>query len=238
MYDSQISKLIDNLKNSDSFGNFNIYKKQKYLNYKQSIQYNYLTSLLYLNLKKKILQKIFNLSDKGYLGFNDPFILIDGIKVTSDKINSLFDYEYINSFYDLTKKNIKVLEIGAGAARTSDTILTYNKNMKYIICDIPPSIFTGYIRLKKRFPKKKIIFSHNFNKNELIKAIDKNDIIFIFPDQLSLLPQNSINLTLAIDCLHEMENKNLYHIFKNVERFAENFYFSVWKDNCSSFIFI
>ena len=116
MYDSQISKLIDNLKNSDSFGNFNIYKKQKYLNYKQSIQYNYLTSLLYLNLKKKkYYKKIFNLSDKGYLGFNDPFILIDGIKVTSDKINSLFDYEYINSFYDLTKKNIKVLEIGAGA---------------------------------------------------------------------------------------------------------------------------
>ena len=61
--------------------------------------------LLYLNLKKKdYFVKLTKLSDRGYLCFNDPYLEIEGIKVTTDKINSLFDYEKITKFTDF--KNI------------------------------------------------------------------------------------------------------------------------------------
>ena len=111
----------------------------------------------------------------------------------------------------------------------SDAILSFNNNIKYIICDIPPSIFTSYIRLKKRFPNKKIVFANEFKKEKLQKSIRTNDVTLIFPDQLKQIDQNYINIVLAIDCLHEMEIKNLEFYFKHVDRIALNFYFSVWK---------
>ena len=41
------------------------------------------------------------MSDQGYLGFNDPFLEVDNINLTTDKINALFDYEKIDRFVEL-----------------------------------------------------------------------------------------------------------------------------------------
>ena len=68
--------------------------------------------------KNNLEQKIIDLGDLGYLSYNDPYIDINDKKITSDKINSIFDYEYINSFIDLDIQN-RILEIGAGSGRTS-----------------------------------------------------------------------------------------------------------------------
>ena len=55
------------------------------------------------NLKKtKYLNHLKQLNDNTSLGFNDPFIKIDGTNVSTDKIVSLFDLENINKF---NKKN-------------------------------------------------------------------------------------------------------------------------------------
>ena len=176
-----------------------------------------------------IFEKLKDLSDRGYLGFNDPFLEIDNVNLTTDKINALFDYEKIDKFVKL--QNIKsILEIGAGSGRTSQAIMTFNQNLRYIISDIPPAIFISYTRLKKTFPDKKIKYLFNYkNEKSLMDEINNNDISFIFPHQMKDIQNKYIDLTLAIDCIHEMDKKTIKNYFHKINKFSNLFYFSVWK---------
>jgi len=228
--DNEIKQTCEKIKNDLINFKFNLFKKQEYLNYSESIHHNTVIVLLYLNLKKKrIFEKLKDLSDKGYLGFNDPFLEIDNVNLTTDKINALFDYEKIDKFVKL--QNIKsILEIGAGSGRTSQAIMTFNQNLRYIICDIPPAIFISYTRLKKTFPDKKIKFLFNYkNEKSLMDEINNNDISFIFPHQMKDIQNKFIDLTLAIDCIHEMDKKTIKNYFHQINKFSNLFYFSVWK---------
>jgi putative sugar O-methyltransferase len=224
--EKEIQQTCEKIENDLINFKFNLFKKHEYINYSESIHYNTFVVLLYLNLKKRrIFEKLKDLSDRGYLSFNDPFIEVDNVNVTTDKINALFDYEKIDKFAKL--QNIKsILEIGAGSGRTSQAIMTFNQNLRYIICDIPPAIFISYTRLKKTFPDKKIKFLFNYkNEKSLMDEINNNDISFIFPHQMKDIQNKSIDLTLAIDCIHEMDKKTIKYYFHQINKFSNLFYF-------------
>lgn len=227
--DKQIEQSILNVQNILISENVNIYKKQINMSYTDSMKYNNLTYLLYLNLKKlDLLDKLNYLSDEGYLTYNDPFLEINEHNVSSDKINSIFDYENIDKFSPFSdKKNI--LEIGAGSGRTSQAILTFNKDLKYTICDIPPALFISYERLKNVFKNKKIGLLYSLNEDELINTINNYDISFIMPHQLNFFKNKKFDLTIAINCMHEMDKETIKKLFYNINKFSKLFYFSVWK---------
>ena len=232
----EIQQSCEKTKNDLINFKFDLFKKHEYLNYTQSTHYNTNIALLYLNLKKKrIFEKLKDLSDRGYLGFNDPFLEIDNVNLTTDKINALFDYEKIDKFVKLQNIN-SILEIGAGSGRTSQAIMTFNQNLRYIICDIPPAIFISYTRLKKTFPDKKIklLFNHK-NEKSLMDEINNNDISYIFPHQMKDIQNKSIDLTFAINCIHEMDKKIIKKYFHQINKFSNLFYFSVLKKNYSTF---
>ncbi|MDC0417669.1 putative sugar O-methyltransferase [Candidatus Pelagibacter sp.] len=224
-----IKQSILNVQNDFISEKVNLYKKQINLSYTDSMKHNNLTYLLYLNLKKlDLLDKLNYLSDEGYLTYNDPFLEINENNISQDKINSIFDYDNINKFSSFTdKKNI--LEIGAGSGRTSQAILTFNKDLKYTICDIPPALFISYERLKNVFRNKKIGLLYSLNEDELINEIKNYDISFIMPHQLNFFKNKNFDLTIAIDCIHEMDIETIKKYFYNINRFSKLFYFSVWK---------
>jgi len=197
---------------------------------RESFLYNYICFLLYFNLKKtKCFKFLKKLKDKTYLGYDDPHIKINKLNISTDKLFSLFDYEKISRAFNLSKIKT-ILEIGAGSGRTTEAILSIKKDLKYIICDIPPSIYISFKRLKKAFPKKNISIIVDLNNIEEIKQqIKNNDLIFIFPHQLEYLEKNSIDLTIAIDCIHEMDKKTIHYYFNLINKFSKNFYFSIWK---------
>ena len=229
--DEHIKNLYNNFDNGKLIDHrVNIFKKQKNLNFKTSVTYNMLCLLLFENLKlSKCFKYLKNLDDKTYCGFEHPFIQIDDHKISSDKIISLFDFEKINVFYNLNEKN-KVLEIGAGSGRLSECILSIVPNINYTICDIPPSIYVAYERMKLRFPQKKIKLLINIdNSKELTEEIEKNDISFIFPHQVEIIRKKIFDLGIAIDCFHEMDKKTLKYYFDNLNHNTKNFYFSIWK---------
>ena len=166
LYDPWIDKAMDNASDTgDIQVNGEIFKKQNHFTYRNSVFYNYLCVLLYCNLKKsKYYDQLHKLQDKTFTGFDDPFIKIDGHKITTDKIVSLLDYEKINKAFPLSNVN-KILEIGAGSGRLADAILSLEKNKKYVVCDIPPTIFISYKRLQVAFPGKKINCGANGGAN-------------------------------------------------------------------------
>ena len=108
IYDVHVEEAMLNAQTILTSDNLNIYKKQINMSYVDSMKYNNLTYLLYLNLKKlNLLDKLNNLSDEGYLSYNDPFINVNGKKITQDKVNSILDYKSINDFSSLSNiKNI------------------------------------------------------------------------------------------------------------------------------------
>jgi putative sugar O-methyltransferase len=158
-----------------------IFKKQNNFSYKQSFIYNYLCLLLYFILKKNILyfSKLKKLNDKTYLGFDDPFITIEGINISIDKIVSLLDLEKISRFIKFSSVN-SILEIGSGSGRLTDCIITNYPQIKYVICDIPPAIYIAYKRIKLGFPNKKVsLLIQNNKKQSLNNEIKNNDVSFV-----------------------------------------------------------
>jgi putative sugar O-methyltransferase len=229
--DEWVDKAHLNIKGIDSINlDAQLFKKQNNFTYRESIFYNYLCLLLYYNLKKTN-SFIFleNLKDDAYLGFDDPSITIEKFNITTDKLVSLLDYEKINKAFNF-KKIKTVLEIGAGSGRTSEAIISINSNLSYVICDIIPTAYISYKRLKTAFPDKKISMLVDIeSKEELQKSIELNDISFIFPHQLELLKKNFFDLTIAIDCLHEMDKSTIQYYFKLINKISPNFYLSIWK---------
>ena len=207
----------------------NILKLHNDLNLEDNLNHNFLLLLLFYNLKKNRYFKFLRyLKDKTFLNYGNPYINIDNYKITSDKIISLFDLEYIEKLTNLNKK--KILEIGAGSGRTSDCIMSIRNCSQYTICDIPPAIFLSYRRLKLRFPRKKVFLLINENNPEhLIKKINESDICFIFPHQLELIQKKFYDITIAIDCFHEMNHETLKFYFKNISIISDKIYFSIWK---------
>jgi len=207
----------------------NILKIHKDLGLEENINHNFLLLLLFYNLKKiKYFKFLRHLKDKTFLSYGNPYININNYKITSDKIISLFDLEYIEKLTNLNKR--RILEIGAGSGRTSDCIMSVRNCSQYTICDIPPAIFLSYRRLKLRFPRKKIalLIDENDPKN-LLKKINESDISFIFPHQLELIQKKFYDITIAIDCFHEMDHETLKYYFRNISLISHKVYFSIWK---------
>ena len=228
--DEYLERLFTDINNLEEKNiNSNMFKKHEAFNFKYSILYNYLCVLLYENLKKtEYYEFIHKLNDQSFLGFKDPFITIDGINITQDKIITLFDLEKIDKFSKI-QENDKILEIGAGSGRLSDCIMSIKKNICYTICDIPPSIYISYKRLKLAFPEKKIkLLVDCENSKDLNENIKNNDITFIFPHQLKSIDNGFYNLTIAVDCLHEMNQSTLIDYFDMVTKISNKMYFSIW----------
>ena len=216
-------ELVKNLK-------IDFLKKHDGFNQKQSVLYNALCIMLYSNLKNTDYFKYLKLlNDDTYMGYNDPYINIEDYKISTDKIISLFDYEMIEKFSSI-KENERILEIGSGSGRLSECLLSIKNDINYTICEIPPSIYISYKRLKKAFPNKKIkLLINSTKKDNLIDQVKNNDISLIFPHQLNDLNKKFFNIALAIDCLHEMDKETIKKYFDNISKNSKKMYFSIWK---------
>ena len=68
------------------------------------------------------------------------------------------------------------------------------------------------------------------NKYELLEEINKNDVTYIFPHQIEMLPDKMFDISIAIDCLHEMEEKIVKRYMVNFERVSQSLYLKVWEN--------
>ena len=228
--DKLIENTFKNVENVKINYELDLFKKHQLLNYDQSYKYNLLLILLYENLKKLEEYKLLKLlNNETFCGFNDPFLKIEGIKITQDKINSLLEYHSIKSIPCFSKANNTILEMGAGSGRIAEVILNFNEKFKYVICDIPLAIFISYSRLKKAFPKKKIsLCIDTKDKEEMMNKLLNNDILFIFPHQIQFFERKTFDIFFAIDCLHEMDKKTIIKYMNYADIYSKYLYFTAW----------
>ncbi len=231
--DSLVEDAFNNIKNMQVKLDVNLFKKQDNFTISQSINHNIILLMLYENIKHKKIFNEFQLTkNKSILNNKKPSLNINSIEFTQDELNSLFEYEKIdNLLKKISNKNLNILEIGSGEGRTAKTNLLLNKNInKYVIADIPPAINQCFVNLKSSFPEKKIVTGYNIdNTKDLLSIMEKNDVLFIFPHQLNYFPEKVFDISIAIDCLHEMEKDTIKKFMNLFEFTSRLLYFKVWE---------
>jgi len=189
--------------------------------------------LLHESIKEKKVFKYYDKIQKINQNYNlgQPSLKIDNFNITQDDLNSLLEYEKIEYLLNSVKKRKgNILEVGAGSGRTAGTILALNQGIKYVIADIPPAINYSMNSIGQKFTDKKI--GKGFletNSDQLINSIEKNDVVFIFPHQIKMLPKKYFDLSIAVDCLHEMDKKTVKNYIHYFEKVSDMFYFKVWE---------
>ena len=126
--------------------------------------------------------------------------------------------------------NVKILEFGAGYGRTANILLSLKKDLKYVIVDIPPSIYVSTVQLRKHYPNLKI--SHAFettDSSHLENIINESNVTYIFPHQLKLLKENYFDLSIMIGIINETEPKTIKNYMKFVNIVSNNLYMKIFR---------
>ena len=134
---------------------------------------------------------------------NPHYIICNGRPVTLDLGCSIREYWLLSQHVDFSKVK-EIAEVGGGYGRTAYVISTLHPEIHYTMYDVEPSI-----GLAKRY---------------LSSVCPKSNLEFKTPDKLD----GSIDLLLAINCLHEMKVEHVREYFEYADKNAQYFYFSCW----------
>ena len=218
---------IENLNTNDL-----IFKHEGF-NITESINYILITYLLYQYLKKNnYSDDLKTLESNNFMFESAPILKVDNLRLVQDKLHSLIEFNEIKKIIEDQNAKLNYLEIGAGSGRTTETIIKLdNRINKYVIADLPPALYVNYMRVKSTFKNLNVKICINANSNEkLSKLVDENDILFIFPHQIKYFNNNFFDITLAIDCLHEMEKKIIKRYMDLFNLKSKYLYYKVWDE--------
>jgi len=225
----------DNFKELDLQNNINneikinIYKKHKELSTYQSISYNIVTSLYFIQIRHLVEKYYKEINKKFYETFSSN-IKINDYDINQHLMYSLIELEKIDKLLNNKTENLNILEFGAGYGRTANILFSLKKNVKYVIVDIPPSFYVSKSQFKKYHPNLKVSYGFEISDStSMEKFIQNNDITYIFPHQLNLLKKDFFDLSIMSGVTLEMESKDVKNYMKYVDYLSKNLYMKVFK---------
>ena len=205
-------------------------KKHEGMSESKSVEYNISLLYLYEKLQNNNILSLYNKISKEIYKKYNPCIDIDGKIISQHLLLSLLEYSKIDFLTKNIKKPLKILELGAGYGRTANMVLSLNSQSKYVIADLPPSIYFSLKNLRESFKNKKIKNGFEIkNQDEMMNEFNKNDILFILPHQLNLFERKAFDITISIGNLCEMEKSQIKNYMKIFERLSKFLYFKVWE---------
>ena len=202
--DSKMSKREEYENLFDSFGSFgnsvsdglnceHYHKFPKWTEYEPIIKKaeNLITKSKNVNLEDLQIEKVFDLYGVSYGKKIIPPIFY--------KFGLILNY--LIDLYESTNSPNTILEVGAGYGGLANLMMNKFTNTKYIIVDIQPVLSVSATFLNKM--GKKVTFG-----NEIISVDDfllsDSDCLFLHPQEISRISDNSIDLCMNVDSLFEM----------------------------------
>lgn len=203
-------------------------RKHKYLLESDSVDYNTVTGKFLSFILQQDTNHYLDRLEEPLLG-SPLYTVYQGRRVSQDLFNGLLEFISIDRSVDL-KSMHTILEIGAGSGRSAYVFLKLLEGIKYIIADVPPALFVSQSYLSEVFPDKKIFKWREFSSfKEIEEEFSNADIVFLSTDQISKLKAHTVDLFLAIDCLHEMKLTSVKRYISEAERLSSYFYLKCWK---------
>ncbi len=145
----------------------------------------------------------------------DKFTLNDHI------IRSYYYINILSSYLDF-KKNLTVLEIGAGNGNLISLIKSHLGAKCILNIDLPETLVLCITYLKDLFPNLKFLLPHEINSKIDQKKLDDFDFIFLTPKQIDLIDENSIDLSINTSSFHEMTKPQIEEYIKLIQKISKN----------------
>ena len=205
-------------------------KKQNDMSASKSEEHNIALLFLFEKIKDKNIFKNYNKIRKDIYKKYNPILNVNDNVITQQLLISLLEYDKIKSLARNINRPLKILELGAGYGRTANMILSLESQVKYVIADLPPSIYFSLKNLRDFFKDKKIKNCMEINDSgKMMEAFNDNDILFVLPHQLNLFDKKVFDVSISIGNLCEMEKKQIRNYMKIFENTSKYLYFKVWE---------
>jgi len=116
-----------------------------------------------------------------------------------------------------------VCEIGPGTGNLASLFLNHF-NTKLILVDLPKTFLFSFSYLSQFFPNAKILLPNEIDADNY--ELSKYDIIMMTPDQTSIIPDGTVDLTVNIHSMQEMVKESIAFYFEMIDRITKpNGYF-------------
>ncbi len=138
-------------------------------------------------------------------------------RLNSFTILANYYFNILNCYMPL--ENVQsAIEIGAGNGNLLALFFQKLNNVQLIDIDLPETIAIASVFLADMFPNAKILLP-----NEVKSANFSNfDFVFLTPNQINLLPDNSADICINTDSFQEMTHEQIDEYFKLVQRVVKN----------------
>ena len=109
-------------------------------------------------------------------------------------------------------------EIGPGTGNLASLFLNHF-NTKLILIDLPKTILFLFPYLSKSFPNAKILLPDEIDAGNY--ELSKYDIIMMTPDQTSIIPDGTVDLTCNVSSMQEMAKESVVFFFEMIDRISK-----------------
>jgi len=204
-------------------------KSHAFMTKEQSDFYNLLTYLIWDYTERMVGRDVMAQLTEPDEG-NPPAVELNGRKISQDLANSVLEYDSVFQGLPTPEAIRTIIELGGGYGRTAYAFLKLIPSVRYVMVDIPPALYIAERYITGQFHEKRVFPYRSFrNFSDVADEFNRAQIAFLMPDQLSLLPDRSADLFLAIDCLHEMRPEQIKRYYDTVDRLSDFFYQKCWK---------
>jgi len=111
-----------------------------------------------------------------------------------------------------------VCEIGPGTGNLASLVLNHF-NAKLILIDLPKTLLLSFSYLVQSFPNAKILLPNEIDAGNY--ELSEHDIIMITPDQTSIIPDGTVDLTVNVGSMQEMGKESIDFYFEMIDRITK-----------------
>ncbi|MCW3473925.1 putative sugar O-methyltransferase [Limobrevibacterium gyesilva] len=179
--------------------------------------------------------RLFERIEEPTLGAPLP-VYADGKLISQDLANSIHEWSRVRQMVQgLPLPRVpRVMELGAGYGRLA-YVFAKAAPCKYVIVDIAPALAVAQWYLTEALPGRTFFkFRHFDSYADIMDEFEAADICFLSANQLELLPDDVIDISVSISSLHEMRRDQIAHFKTLIEaktRFAVYFkQWNLWKN--------
>ena len=191
----------------------------------RSARYRLLTRLLWAHVEKTDSDGNLDRLSEPLEG-NPPRIMRKDRLISRDLALSLLEYRTIVANTAGAAEIRTCLELCSGYGRSAYVFLALRPGCRYILVDTPPALYVAERYLSNVFAERKIFGFRQFTDfNTVREDFEVAEIIFLTPNQLELLPDNSVDLSVSVSSFHEMRMAQIGYYFSELERLTRKFFY-------------
>jgi hypothetical protein len=135
-------------------------------------------------------------------------------------------YFYLRSFCCLPLSgHRRVLEIGTGYGGLSRIFRLEQRDLTYVLVDLPESLFCAEVFIRANFPDAKIFYCEF---KDCLPDIDQYDFVFVPAQNVEVLTGLSFNLVINTGSLQEMTESSVFFWMRFIQETIKTDYFYSW----------